>query len=135
MSILPINRLLFTAAILATLTAGIHILVGTPEIEPPLLQSAIPLDVRLLLLACWHLVSACLTISAIGFFIGARPANRVSSRQMVKLLSFLWIAFGLVFVAVALVYAGTPMLARLPQWIMLLPVGALGLWGSKQSPS
>jgi len=129
------NRLQFSAAILATLTAGIHIFAGTPEIETPLLQSAMPQEVRLLLLACWHLVSVCLTISAIGFFIGARPANKVSGRQMVQLLSFLWIAFGLVFVTVAMVYGGTPMLVRLPQWVLLFPVGVLGVCGSKQSPS
>ena len=127
------NRVLFFTALLAAFTAVVHIFIGTPEIEAPLLQSALPQEISLLLYACWHLVSVCLAMSAVGFFIGARNANDVSSQHLVKLLSVLWIAFGVVFIVVALAYAGTPMLVKLSQWILLLPVGALGLWGSNKS--
>ena len=123
------NRPLFFAALLAAFVAAVHVFVGTPEIEGPLLQSALPQEVRLLLYACWHLVSVTLTLSAAAFFISARARCTPPSHHMVKLVSYLWICFGLVFIVVALLYSGPPMLLKLPQWALLLPVGALGLWG------
>lgn len=123
------NRLLLSTSLLAAFTAVIHIFVGTPEIEGPLLQSALPQEVSLLLYACWHLVSVTLTLSAVAFFISARTID-TSPQHMTKLLSYMWLCFGLVFIAVALLYSDVSMLIKLPQWTLLLPVGALGLWGS-----
>jgi len=123
------NRILLSTSLLAAFTAAMHVFVGTPEIEGPLLQSALPQEMSLLLYACWHLVSITLTLSAVAFFISARPIN-TSLYQMAKLLSCMWLCFGLVFIAVALLYADISMLIKLPQWTLLLPVGALGLWGS-----
>lgn len=123
------NRTFFLTAILAAFTAAVHVFVGTPEIEGPLLQSALPEEVRLLLYACWHLVSVTLTLSAAAFFVSARAGGTPPPHQMVKLVSCLWLCFGLVFIVVALLYSGAPMLLKLPQWALLLSVGALGLWG------
>jgi hypothetical protein len=50
----------------------------------------------------------------------------------VKIVSYLWLSFGGVFIVVDLVYGGYPMLLRLPQWVLLLPVGVLGLWGARR---
>jgi hypothetical protein len=50
----------------------------------------------------------------------------------VKLVSYLWLSFGAVFIGIDLIYAGPPMLLQLPQWVLLLPVGALGLWGVRR---
>jgi hypothetical protein len=123
------NRTLLFTAILAAFTAAVHIFVGTPEIQKPLLQSALPQEVRLLLYTCWHLVSVTLSLSAVAFFVSAFANLSDSSRNMVKLVSFMWLCFGFVFVAVALLHSGVSMLLKLPQWILLLPVGALGLLG------
>jgi hypothetical protein len=126
----PMNRPLLAAALLAAFTAVLHAFAGTPEIEGPLLQSGLQPEVNLLLLACWHLVTAALTISAIALGLALRPTGR-QSMAMVTLVSYLWLSFGAVFVLVDLIYAGPHMLLRLPQWVVLLPVGALGLWGAR----
>lgn len=123
------NRTLLFTSILATFTAAVHIFVGTPEIQEPLLRSALPQEISLLLYACWHLVSVTLSLSALAFFISARANLAGSSRNMVKLVSYMWLCFGLVFIAIALLHSGVSMLLKLPQWTLLLPVGALGLWG------
>jgi len=123
------NRTLLFTAILAAFTAAVHIFVGTPEIQKPLLQSALPQEVSLLLYTCWHLVSVTLSLSAAAFFVSARANLAGSSRNMVKFVSYMWLCFGFVFVAVALIHSGVLMLLKLPQWILLLPVGVLGLWG------
>lgn len=81
-------------------------------------------------MACWHLVTAALTISAVVFGLALRP-SAVQSTATLKLVSCLWLSFGAVFVLVDLIYAGPYMLLQLPQWVLLLPVGALGLWGAR----
>lgn len=125
------NRPLLAATLLAALTASLHTFGGTPEIEVPLLQSGMSTDVSLLLLACWHLVTAALTVSAIALGLALRSPNQQAMEQ-VKIVSYLWLSFGGVFIVVDLVYGGYPMLLRLPQWVLLLPVGVLGLWGARR---
>jgi hypothetical protein len=93
------NRTLLFTAILAAFTAAVHIFVGTPEIQKPLLQSALPQEVRLLLYTCWHLVSVTLSLSAGAFFVSAFANLADSSRNMVKFISFTWLCFGFVFIA------------------------------------
>lgn len=126
---LTMNRRLLIAAALATLTAGVHIFVGTAEIAGPLLDSALAPELSFLLYACWHLVSSALAFSAVALFISALPAHRQSAYQMALFVSCLWLSFGLVFVAVGVLGADGTLLFKLPQWTLLLPVGALGLWG------
>jgi hypothetical protein len=124
------NRRLLTAAVLAAFTAAVHTFVGTVEISGPLLGSALPLELRLLLYACWHLVSCALVLSAGALFWSARRSRAEASRSLVIFVSALWISFGLVFLAVAILHPGKGLLLALPQWTLLLPVGLLGLWGS-----
>lgn len=123
------NKILATTSALAAFTAALHTFGGTPEIEVPLLQAPLVPEISLLLYACWHLVTVALTLSAIGLFISATPKHAVRSHYMALFISFMWIAFGLVFVVVDIAYSGLSMLLLLPQWILLLPIGFLGLWG------
>lgn len=123
------NRILLSTAVLALFTAALHTFGGTPEIEAPLLQAGLAPEIGLLLLACWHLVTVSLTVSAIALFISATPKHAVKSHYMALFISFMWIGFGLVFMLVSIIYSGVPMLLKLPQWILLIPIGLLGLWG------
>jgi hypothetical protein len=126
------NRPLLAATLLATFTALLHTFAGTPQIEGPLLQSGLASEVSLLLLACWHLVTAALAISALALGLALRPsAPWAPARATVQLVSYLWLSFGAVFILVDLMYVGPAMLLKLPQWVLLLPVGALGLWGAR----
>jgi len=123
------NKILLTTALFAAFTAALHTFGGTPEIETPLLQAPLAPEISLLVFACWHLVTAALTLSTIGFFISATPKHAVQSHYMALFISTMWILFGLVFVIVDITYVGLPMLFKLPQWILLIPIGVLGLWG------
>ncbi len=123
------NRILLSAAVLSLFTAIVHTFIGTPEIEEPLINSSLPLEVSLLLYACWHIVTVTLAMSAVAFFIAARIEPTEHTQYLAKLMAYMWILFGLVFIVIALGYSDTSMLLKLPQWSLLLPVGALGLWG------
>jgi hypothetical protein len=123
-----VNRPLLLATLIAIFTAALHTFGGTPEIESPLWQSNMNQAVSLLLLACWHLVTAALTLMAIALGFALRKPN-ARSMAMVTLISYLWLSFGLVFIVIDLWYAGPHMLLQPPQWVLLSPVGILGLWG------
>lgn len=129
------NKILATTSVLAAFTAVLHTFGGTPEIEKPLLQAPLAPEISLLVYACWHLVTVALTLSAIGFFISAKPKYVVQSHYMALFISLMWIGFGLVFVVVDIAYSGLPMLLKLPQWILLIPIGLLGLWGCSRVKS
>ena len=129
------NRLLFAASLLAAFTAAIHIVVGTEEIASPLLTSALAPEISFLLYACWHLVSSSLALSAMALFISALPRYQRSGRPLALFISCLWLSFGLVFLLIGLLGAHGSLLFKLPQWVLLLPVGALGLWACASSRS
>lgn len=123
------SRILLTTSALAAFTAVLHTFAGTPEIKTPLLQAPLATEISLLLYVCWHLVTVFLVISALGFDISAKPARAVASLYMAIFISCTWICFGLVFVVIDLIYGGLPMLFKLPQWILFIPIGFLGLFG------
>lgn len=126
------NRLLLTSGLVAAFTAALHTLAGTPEIQEPLLSSSIPQPVSLLLYTCWHLVTVTLILPAAALIWSSRPTNRTSAGVLPRFISLLWLLFGFVFVVVALALAGPSALLVLPQWILLIPVGILGLLGDRQ---
>lgn len=125
------DRLLMTAGGLATFTALVHLVAGTPEIQGPLLAAPLPLPVAWLLLACWHLVSVALAVSGLALLWCARPANRGRAGVLPAVMGLMWLGFGAVFVAVALALRGPMGLALLPQWTLLLPVGVLAVLSAR----
>lgn len=127
------NRFLFVSSILAVFTACVHFFVGTAEISAPLLNSSLALELKFLLYACWHLVSCVLFFSAGAFLISALPRHREAAYSLALFVSWLWLAFGAIFIVVGLVGAHGTLLFKLPQWILLLPVGVLGLLGCASS--
>ena len=127
------NRSLLVAGVLAVFTAAVHVFVGTPEIAQPLLRSALAPEVSFLLYACWHLVSCALVLSALALVVSALPRHQQSMHALALFVSWLWLAFGAVFVAVGLTGAHGGLFFKLPQWTLLLPVGALGLFGCRRS--
>jgi hypothetical protein len=129
---MKVNPLLLVSGLLAAFTAALHTFAGTPEIQEPLLRSTIPQPVSLLLYACWHLVTVALVLSAVALIWSAGPNSRTAAGALPLFVSILWLLFGLVFVAVALVFSGPSALLVLPQWILLIPVGILGLLGGRK---
>ena len=129
------NKILLITALLAAFTAALHTFAGTVEIEAPLLNAGLKPDISLLLLICWHLVTATLILSSVAYFLAAKNINQNNYSVLVKFISLLWISFGLVFILIDVIYSGPKMLLILPQWVLLIPIGLLGLWGSKKAPS
>ena len=127
------NRFLLSASILATATTAIHVFAGGNEVATPLLASQLSEAPRLTLYAVWHMATVALGLSALAFFVGALPRYAASSRSMVQFASVLWLAFGAVFVIVASTQPGSGLFLKLPQWVLLLPVGLLAWLGANNS--
>lgn len=126
------NYALVLASLLAAATAAIHVFVGGQDIATPLLASSLASEPKLVLYACWHAVSVATVLSAAALFIGALPGNATSASSMVVAISIWWLATGVVFLAVIATQPGDGLLWLMPQWLLLLPVGLLGLWGARR---
>lgn len=123
------NRLLIIAAFLAAFTAAVHIFAGGADTVVPLLASTLTGEAKLTLYAVWHMASAVLVLSAFALFVGSLPRHMHAARYLVLFVSILWFAFGLIFLGIAATQPGSAWFVKLPQWILLLPVGTLGVWG------
>ena len=124
------NRLLAVAAFLAAFTAVVHIFAGGEDIAAPLLASTLAGEPKLTLYAVWHMASVALAMSAVALFVGSLPHHAHPARYLVLFVSALWCAFGVVFLAVVAIQPESGWLFKLPQWVLLLPVGLLGLWAA-----
>ena len=122
------NWRLVIASLLALLTAAIHIFWGGQDVAGPLLTSTLAVDPKLTLYAVWHMASCVLAFSAIALFIGSLPKYAKAAQSLVYFISILWLSFAIIFLVIALVQPENGWFLKLPQWILLAPVGFLGLW-------
>ncbi|GBE24778.1 hypothetical protein BMS3Bbin02_01053 [bacterium BMS3Bbin02] len=123
------DKVLLSAAGLAAFTALLHIFGGGASVAAPLVESALAEEPRLVAFAVWQMASVSMASSAVALYVAAVPSHASRSRYMVQFVSVLWIGFGISFLGVAATQEGDGLFFKLPQWILLLPVGILGLWG------
>ncbi|MFC5742830.1 hypothetical protein [Dyella tabacisoli] len=123
------NKPLLCSALLAAFTAIVHILAGGVTVAAPLLASSLDLTPKLTLYAVWHLVSATLALTSVALLVAALPRYASASRHLALFISVLWLGFGGVFIVIASIRPEEGLLLELPQWMLLLPVGLLALWG------
>ena len=126
------NRALLLSAFLAVFTAIIHTIGGTLEVHTPLLTSALPQPISLLLYACWHLVTVTLILSAIALLWSSHNNRAEFHFALPAFIGILWVSFGIVFIFVALYFSGLKALLVLPQWTLLIPIGGLALFGVRK---
>lgn len=128
------DRVLAVAAAIAFGTTLLHIFGGGPAVAQPILDSSLEDEVRLTAFVVWHLVTVALGFSAVALGLAAAPQRRAGMGPLVAFVSLLWIAFGAVFIVVAASNGGGAhrFFVELGQWIILMPVGMLGLWSLRR---
>lgn len=127
------NKRLLWASVLAAFVTVVHIVAGRSDVVSPLWASELAEDPRLTLYAVWHMVSALLGISAVVLARAALPRHQVRLAPAVRLVRAPWLASGIVFLSIAVTQPGEGLFLRLPQWILLLPVGVLTWLGANES--
>ena len=105
------TTLLSIAGYLAAFTAAVHTFAGTYEVHAPLLNSTLPKALALLLYACWHLVTAAMCLSAWALLRPPEPRTVQSQAVLAGVIGILWVFFGFVFIAVALLFGGIALYA------------------------
>ena len=123
-----LNKILFPAAIVCALTSGIHIFMGGAEIIPPFLDLNFDIALKLTLLAVWHMASAVLVLSTVTLFVLAFRKG-LREKGLLLFIGISYLVFGAVFLIICFVYFNESLFLQLPQWILLLPIGVLTLWG------
>ena len=78
------------------------------------------------------MASVAMTLSAIALFIGASSRHRHESRYLTAFVGIMWVGFGLCFVGVGFTQNGADLLGNLVQWTLLVPTGALAIWGVRR---
>jgi riboflavin transporter FmnP len=124
-----VNSWIFAAGIMGLFTSLVHIFAGQLDPVRPFLKSDLPDIPKATLLGCWHMVSAILVLSGFALtYIGWFNLNSLQS--MVIGISISFIIFSLVFIAVGWYFFKFQAFIKLPQWVLLLPIGILGLVGA-----
>ncbi|MDP2489177.1 hypothetical protein Q8W38_07515 [Vibrio splendidus] len=123
------NIWIFSSGLLALFTTLVHVFAGQIDPVRPFLKSKLDDIPKATLLACWHLVSVTLFISSLMLlYVGWYGID--SLYFLIQLLGFLYILYASVFVAVGLYFFGAKVFVKLPQWILLLPIGLLANYGA-----
>ncbi len=123
-----VNGFLIAAGLLALLTSGVHIFLGGRDVARPLLEARLEDEIKYTLYACWHFASIFFVLSSALFLLGGLGTVNLGA-TVVASASSLYIVFGLIFLNVKYFVSEPGGLSRLPQWILLTPVGILGLLG------
>ena len=115
---------LIVAGVLALLTTAIHIFVGGNGAAKPLLASPLPDEAKYALYACWHFVTGFFVLSTLVLLLAG--FGSLEEPGVIVGVSSLWVLFGLVFLFISLWVNNIEGVFKLPQWVLLLPVGILG---------
>ena len=111
-------------------TAFVHLIGGQFDIIKPFMRCDLAPVPKATLHACWHMVTVILFVSAITLlYLGVNPTS-TGSNVLALLIGGQFVAYASVFLVFALAGNWSRKLIRLPQWILLLPVGVLSIVGS-----
>ena len=122
---MSINRSYAVAALLMTLTVGLHVFGGGPEVHDPIRASALPDVVRAIGSVLWHGVTWMLILMAVA--LGWLTYHR--NIALFVMVAAVQAGFAALFVFYGWTVLGTLWLT--PQWIIFTVIPAVmffGLW-------
>ncbi len=124
------NIYLIIAGAINLFTGFLHAVGGQSTLINPLLGTNLEGLVKTELLGAWHMVTVTLfATSFILLYFGFKRLEKPNI-ELLKFTSYLYILFSVAFILVSLFQA-----VFAPQWVLLLPIGILGLIGNKKSIS
>ncbi|WP_108808124.1 hypothetical protein [Aquimarina spinulae] len=122
------NKYWIIAGVINIFTAILHLIGGQLDLINPLMESSIALQIKTELLGVWHMVTIMLFVSSIFYFKYGFNTRKKADIALVSFISYLYIAFSFAFI-----FSSVYKSILAPQWILLLPIGILGIIGVKKS--
>jgi hypothetical protein len=126
------SKSLLIAAVISTITTGLHVYGGGIEVHEPILDANLTTILKAYTSILWHAVTAILMINSAGLFLTA--FNPVCFKRLGHLIAVQYLAFAGLFIFYGLNQLGT--LFLMPQWIIFICMSALilfGIWRKKTS--
>ncbi|WP_336317858.1 hypothetical protein [Streptomyces lavendofoliae] len=123
------NGWFLAAGLTSAGVAAVHVVAGGRDVVRPLRACHLPDEPRRVLRAVWHMVTADLILAAVAL-IGLAVRHHPGGDLVAWLLAAHFVAYAVVFLAISLAADWSRPWLRLPQWLLLLPVGALAAAGA-----
>ncbi|MFD5553089.1 hypothetical protein ACFWIA_04520 [Streptomyces sp. NPDC127068] len=124
------NGWFLTAGVTAAGVAVTHITAGHRDVVRPLLSGGLADEPRGVLHAVWHMVSVDLVLSVAALVYLALADDTSTTRLAAWFVAAHFLAYAVAFLVVTLSVGWPKPLLRLPQWMLLLPVGVLTVAGA-----
>lgn len=112
------------AGLLNLFTALLHTIGGQLDLVNPLLKSNLNEQVQTEWLGVWHMVTIVLFVTSYYLLRCGFSKNKSNNFGVIQSIGIIYILFSLPFV-----FAGIFMQNFAPQWILLLPIGGLTIFG------
>ncbi|KJY79757.1 hypothetical protein [Vibrio nigripulchritudo] len=110
----------------AIFCAFVHLIAGHYDPVRPFMATEMKTSVKSVMYACWHMVT--IVLFSTGFWLILSAFDRDKSLS-VGFISVQYILFAFLFLWISWRWKLPNLWFSLPQWILLLPVGLLGLAG------
>ena len=123
------NTYLLSAGAFGLFTTALHLFGGQITLIRPFLQNDLADDIKGCLLVCWHVVSAFLLLTAC-LFLYAGLHQPPELELLLQATASFYVLFAVLFIGIGWSFFGLRTFYKLPQWILLLPIGVLGLLGT-----
>ncbi len=115
------------AGIVNLITALIHTFGGQMDLVNPLLKSNLSDQSKAEWLGVWHMITILLFFTSYLILKNSLIAAQVRKIDIITSIGYLYILFSMPFIVTSFYFS---LLA--PQWILLLPIGLLLLFGIKR---
>ena len=122
-----INKYWLIAGIVNIVTALLHTLGGQIDLVNPMLRSNLENQVKAEWFGAWHMVTIILFATSYLILKNAIVEFQKKQIELMKYIGVLYILLSIPFCISSVVYK---LLA--PQWILLMPIGGLVLYGVKK---
>jgi hypothetical protein len=123
------NSWWLASGFLCLFTALLHTVGGHFNPVVPFLRTELEATAKATMHVVWHMVTVTLFASSLALLgIGLSPGIS-GARLLATFLSGLYVLYGIVFLVIGARRFGWRLL-RLPQWLLLLPVGVLAAIGA-----
>ena len=121
------NRFWINAGVLNLIVAFMHLIMGYDDPLKPLLGTALSPVSMATILAVWAMATVILFLSSgILLYMGLSP-QQSATQEFALFWGVVYLIFGAIFIVLNIAYG----FFSLAQWVLLLPIGLLALYGRK----